>query len=182
MVRHPRQNVYSSSPALVYGCVAILLFVLAGCAGGGMASYTGHLAKPESIVMVSEGGPHELRWQTSDLMIDTLYVLEKGELDLAGTVNLQSKLRHYPIVAYLRISIHALDADGVILGTYSLWAAGQNAAHFFINWAFQRRFPVPATTRAVTFSYRGRMQDGGGWGPVRGRDGNGVSWDFWHTP
>lgn len=181
-MRHPKQNAYASPRALFYGGVVMLLFVLAACAGGGMASYTGRLAKPESAVKVSEGGPHELKWQTNDLTIDTLYVLENGALDLAGTVSLQNRLRHYPIVAYLRISVHALDADGIILGTYPLWAAGQNTEHFFINWAFQRRFPVPANTRAVTFSYRGRMQDGGGWGPVRNQGGNGVSWDFWHTP
>jgi hypothetical protein len=167
---------------LIYGCLAVGLAGLTACAGSGMGSYSGRLAKPESTVRLSEGGPHELKWQTNDLILDALVVLERNELDLAGTVNLQNRLRHYPIVAYLRISLHVLDGDGIILATHPLWSAGQNAEHFFINWAFQRRFPVPPDTRAVTFSYRGRMRDGGGLGPGWDRQGDTTSWDFWHTP
>lgn len=151
-------------------------------AGCGTASYTGRLAKPESMVTLSSGDAHELQWQTGDLMINAMYALEVNQLELAGIVQLQSKLTHYPIVEYLRISAHALDGDGIILGTYPLWTAGYRAEHFFINWAFQRSFSVPENTRAVTFSYRGRMRDGGGWGAIGGRDDGGISWDFWHTP
>jgi len=160
-------------------CLSIFMV---GCAGGGAMSYTGRLAKPESRIMLAAGDVHELRWQTSDLAIEATYALSPNELDLAGLVQLQSKLTHYPIVEYLRIEAHALDGDGIILGSYPLWRAGANAEPFFINWAFQRRFPVPEGTRAITFSYRGRMRDGGGWGPVRNRDDGGISWDFWHTP
>ena len=159
-----------------------LSIFLVGCAGGGAMSYAGRLAKPESRVMLAAGDVHELRWQTSDIAIEATYALSPNELDLAGLVQLQSKLTHYPIVEYLRIEAHALDGDGIILGSYPLWRAGANAEPFFINWAFQRRLPVPEGTRAITFSYRGRMRDGGGWGPVRNRDDGGISWDFWHTP
>lgn len=135
------------------------------------------------MVPLLSGDAHELQWQTGDLMINATYALGSNQLDLAGLVQLQSKLTHYPLVEYLRISVHALDGDGIILNSYPLWTAGYNAEHFFINWAFQRSYPVPESTRAVTFSYRGRMRDGGGWGPIRNRDdGGGISWDFWHTP
>jgi len=154
--------------------------VVTGC---GTPSYTGRLAKPESMVKLSSGDARELQWQTDDLMINAVYALESNQLDIAGLVQLQSKLTHYPIVEYLRISIHALDGDGIILSSYPLWAAGHNAEPFFVNWAFQRSYPVPEGTRSVTFSYRGRMRDGGGWGPGGNRDdGGGISWDFWHTP
>jgi hypothetical protein len=159
------------------------LAILTACAGGGMASYTGRLAKPENMVALSSGDTHELQWQTGDLMINAMYALELNQLELAGIVQLQSKLTHYPIVEYLRISAHALDGEGIILSTYPLWTAGHNAETFFINWAFQRSYALPEGTRAVTFSYRGRMRDGGGWGPIGNRDdGGGISWDFWHTP
>jgi len=152
-------------------------------AGCGTTSYTGRLAKPEGMVTLSSGDARELQWQTDDLMINAMYTLESNQLDIAGLVQLQSKLTHYPIVEYLRISVHALDGDGIILSSHPLWTAGYNAEPFFINWAFQRSYPVPENTRALTFSYRGRMRDGGGWGPIGNRDdGGGISWDFWRTP
>jgi hypothetical protein len=115
-------------------------------------------------------------------MIDAMYALENTQLDIAGLIQLQSRLAHYPMVEYLQISVHALDGDGIILATYPLWSAGSRSELFFVNWAFQRKYAVPETTRAVTFSYRGRMRDGGGWGPISGRDDGGISWDFWYTP
>lgn len=160
-------------------CVLFCLIWLTGC---GTASYTGRLAKPESQLALYSGDAHELQWQTGDLIINAMYSLDSNQLDLAGQVQLQSKLTHYLIVEYLRISVHALDGDGIILSTHPLWSAGYNAEHFFINWAFQRSYPVPEGTRSLTFSYRGRMRDGGGWGPIGGRDDGGISWDFWHTP
>lgn len=154
--------------------------VVTGC---GTTSYIGRLAKPESMVNLSSGDARELQWQTDDLMINAVYALEPNQLDIAGLVQLQSKLTHYPIVAYLRINMHALDGDGIILSSYPLWTAGTNAEPFFINWAFQRSYPVPEGTRSLTFSYRGRMREGGGRGLMRNRDdGGGMSWDFWHTP
>jgi hypothetical protein len=167
----------------VWPFLCLIFIGIAACAGSGMTSYTGRLAKPESMVRLSAGDARELKWETNDLIIDALYALGPNSLDLAGRVVLQSRLQHYPIVGRLRIEVHALDGDGVILGTYPLWSAGHNTSHYFVNWAFQRNFAVPDNTRALTFSYRGQMRDGGGWGGrMRDREGDGVSWDFWHTP
>jgi len=174
---HPLRN--RSAPL----CLVVLgLFVFIACAGGGTASYTGRLAKPESIVPIAAGEAREIKWQTNDLIIDGMYALGSNSLDLAGLVHLQNRLKNFPLVEYLRISVHALDGDGIILATYPLWSAGFNSEHFFINWAFQRNWAVPENTRALTFSYRGRVSDGGGFGRLRGREGDRVSWDFWHTP
>ena len=161
----------------------LILVGITACAGSGATSYTGRLAKPESMVMLSPGDARELKWQTNDLIIDAVYALGPNTLDLSGLVQLQSRLQHYPIVSRLRIQVHALDGDGVIVGSYPLWSAGHNASHHFINWAFQRNLVVPENTRALTFSYRGQMRDGGSrMGRLGDREGDGVSWDFWHTP
>ena len=160
----------------------IVLMSLGACAGGGGSSYTGRLAKPESMVKLLEGDARELKWMTNDLEINAMYILESNQLDLAGSVQLQSRLENFPVVEYLRIRIHPLDGDGVILGSFPLWSSRFRSEHFSINWAFQRSYTVPETTQAMTFSYRGRVQDVGGRGVFSGRDGNGVDWDFWHTP
>lgn len=159
------------------------LMVLAACAGGGSLSYTGQTAKPESRIPLFSGDVRELKWQTNDLIIAATYVLEDGQLDLAGQVELQQRLAHFPVVDYLRINLHALDTGGVILASYPLWSTAAGNEPFFIDWSFERHLMVPAGTRALTFSYRGRMRDGGGRGAWRDRDDDGgTRWDFWHTP
>lgn len=155
---------------------------LMACAGSGV-SYNGNLAKPESSYPLTRGDINELKWQTNDIFINAMYALEDDQLDLAGRLQLQDRLAHYPVVDFLRVNVHALDGDGIILATYPLWNAPNRYELFYINWDFQQSYAVPDTTRAVTFSYRGRMSDGGGLGGTLGGLGSdGISWDFWHTP
>lgn len=181
MPKTDRKRARPPGPGMIrFGLLVVLAAILA-CAGGG-PTYTGRLAKPESRISLKSGDAHQLKWQTNDIIIDATYALGEGRLDLAGLVQLQSRLRHYPVVAYLQVSVHALDADGLILASYPLWSAGANNEPFFVNWAFQQSYAVPGTTRSLTFSYQGRVRDGGGWGPVGGWDDGGISWDFWHTP
>ncbi|MGD9330046.1 MAG: hypothetical protein PVJ53_01975 [Desulfobacterales bacterium] len=162
--------------------MALLLASAVACVSSGATSYTGRLAKPESRVALFAGDPRTLKWQTNDLIIDGLVAWEKNQLDLVGVVQLQSRLRNYPVVAFLNVNVHALDGDGVILGTYPLWRAGYANELFFINWSFERHLMVPDSTAALTFSYRGRMQDGGRRGPLGDLGGDGIDWEFWHTP
>jgi hypothetical protein len=154
---------------------------ITACAGGGL-SYTGRTAQSGKVIPLAGGDVREFEWQTGDLIIDATYALDANQLDLAGLVQLQNKLLHYPIVDHLRIDVHAVDGDGVILASYPLWDAGVRRELYFVNWAFQVRYAVPGNTRALTFRYRGRMRDGGGEGIWGRRDDGGISWDFWHTP
>jgi hypothetical protein len=164
------------------GYAAVMLLVLSACAGSA-ASYTGRPANPESVTPLRRGDVRELQWQTNDLMMHATYALEADQLDIAGTIKLQSRLANFPVLEYLRVNVHALDEAGVILASYPLWSSAYGRELFFVNWSFQRRYIVPATTSALTFSYRGRMRDGGGRGPLRNRDdGDAVTWDFWRTP
>ena len=159
-----------------------MLLALASCAGGA-GSYAGRPANPESLTPLMRGDIRQLEWQTHALIIQATYALEAGQLDLAGQVRLQQRLAHYPVVDYLSVSVHALNEAGVILASYPLWRSASRREQFFVNWSFQQRYQIPAETQAVTFSYRGRMRDGGGRGFPRHRnDDRAVTWDFWHTP
>ena len=160
-----------------------LLFSLVGlvaCASGNL-SYNGRYAKSESIVTLVRGGDHQLQWQTNDIIIESTYILEGDQLNLAGQVKLQSSLANFPVVDFLRVSAYAVDGDGLILASYPLWQAHPGSEPFFVRWSFQRQYTIPEGTQAVAFSYQGRMSDGGR-GSLGGMDDGGTSWDFWHTP
>ena len=176
-------NVSTRKQRRVFHWPLLAVLVATACAGGGTFSYTGQTANPESVIPLFAGDVRELKWRTNDLVIGATYVLENGRLDLAGRVQLQQRLTHFPVVDYLRIGVHALDDSGLILASYPLWSAGTGKEHFFVDWSFERHLGVPDDTQALTFSYRGRMRDGGRRGPWRDwDDGGGTTWDFWHTP
>ena len=161
-----------------------LLFSIIGllsCASSNL-SYNGRQAKPESLVPLIRGDAHELRWQTNDIIINGTYILEGNELNLAGQVELQSRLANFPVVDFLRVNAYAVDGDGLILASYRLWTANPGSELFFVRWTFQQQYAVPEATQTVAFSYQGRMRDGGARGFWGGLDNGGTSWDFWYTP
>jgi hypothetical protein len=177
---HQKGERHGSRRVLRFGLLFSLVG-LAACASGTL-SYNGRYARSESIVPLVRGGDHQLQWQTSDIIIEGTYILEGDQLNMAGQIKLQSKLANFPVVDFLRVSAYAVDGDGLILASYPLWQANPGSELFFVRWSFQRQYTVPEGTRAVAFSYQGRMRDGGR-GSLRDMEGNGgTSWDFWHTP
>ena len=157
----------------------ICMTVFTSCA---TTSYVGRVAKPETGVALISGDVHELQWQTGDLTIYGTYSLVSNQMELVGNVELQNKLRKesFPVVNYLRIVSHALDEVGIILASYPLYIAQRDTGHDFVKWTFQRSYIVPEGTRAMTFSYRGRVGDSTS--RRRNRDDGRSNWDFWYTP
>lgn len=180
--KHQRHARCGRFPAVAFFFCLAWMTAFTSCA---TPSYVGRVAKPENNVAILSGDVHELQWQTGDLTIYATYALTQNQLELAGHVELQNKLRKesFPIVNYLRIATHALDGAGIILDSFPLWRAQHETGHDFIKWTFQRSYTIPEGTRALAFSYRGRVGEGGGQGPRRrNRDGGRSSWDFWYTP
>lgn len=166
-------------PALSFFLCLIWITAFTSCS---TSSYVGRVAKPETGVALFSGDVHELQWQTGDLTIYGTYALASNQLELVGNVELQNKLRKesFPIVNYLRIVSHALDEVGIILASYPLYIAQRDTGHDFVKWTFQRSYIVPEGTRAMTFSYRGRVGDSTS--RRRSRDDGRSNWDFWYTP
>lgn len=182
----------------------IIPFICAlwACAGGGINHNVGRLTKPESRVAVESGGPHEAQWQTLDVAIifdyqwktlmatdrkagDTLPPRwEPDRFDMTGRIELQKRVKEFTVLDYLRVRVHFLDAEGVILSTHHLWSAGYrgNMHYGFVNFNFSKQYPIPAGAEMIAFSYTGQASDGGGRGYSRGGGGDRIDWDFWWRP
>jgi hypothetical protein len=158
-----------------------IAYALLACAGGGAARNAGDLTRPESRVMLKPGGTHQDRWETLDIAINFEYQQEMNRFDMAGNIELQKRISSFPTLDYLRIRVHFLDTEGVILSTHQLWSAGRGANVFYglVNFNFTRQYPLPAGTQMIAFSYRGRASDGG---YSRTTGGDRTDWDFWWTP
>jgi hypothetical protein len=156
-------------------------YTLLACAGGGATRNAGDPTRPESRVMLESGGTHQGHWQTLDIAINFEYQQAMDRFDMAGAVELQKRIINFPTLDYLRIRVHFLDAEGVILTTHQLWSAGSGANVFYglVNFNFTRQYPLPPGAKMIAFSYRGRASDGG---YSRMRGGDRTAWDFWWTP
>jgi len=155
--------------------IAVALAALAGmtlissCAGKNWFSYTGWEAKPDNRSVLEKGGPHAAIWTTGDLALHYRYTLNDNRLDIEGRVVPQSRIKYFPSLTAW-VSIHFLDADGVIVATHRLWSQRGSTVYGAVNWEFHHSWPLPPGDRAVAFSFSGHAGD------------NDTRWDFWRTP
>ncbi len=127
------------------GIFLLLIPFLWSCAGAGVNRYTGRLTKTETRVAVQPGGPHEGYWQTRDLALDFEYQWETSSFAIEGKVELSKMIAHFTTIDQLRIRIHFIDSEGVILSTYNVWNAGyRESLHYhFVNFNFDKQYPPP---------------------------------------
>ncbi|MBC2735990.1 MAG: hypothetical protein HF981_16655 [Desulfobacteraceae bacterium] len=150
----------------------IIVLLLNGCAGGSWFSYTGREAKPENRFVLKEGGPHSVIWHSPDLDLHYRYHLEGNQLTVEGRVVRQNRIKHFSRLKAW-VSIHILDANGIILDTHRLWSQNGSDVYGFLRWDFKKSWQLPPDNRAVGFSFSGVAGGGGE---------NGSQWDFWQTP
>lgn len=170
--------------------IGIVLGVMWACAADrGIHRDAGRPTKPYSRISLQTTGDHQERWKTNDIAIDfayqrqtELFAMTGMAIQISGQVELQKRLYNFPVINYLRIWVHFLDDEGLILSTHRLWTASRRTDTRLIRFDFQRQFPLPPNTAMLTFSYAGKMTDGGGRPGGLGSGGERVDWDFWWTP
>ncbi|MGD8241234.1 MAG: hypothetical protein PVF59_00310 [Desulfobacterales bacterium] len=171
--------------------IGLLLCGLWACAATDRGIYrnVGRTTKPHSRITLNTAGDHQERWQTNDIAIDFSYQREADlfamtgmAIQMSGKVELQQRLYNFPVISYLRIWMHFLDEEGLILSTHRLWTASRHTDTRLIRFNFRRQYPLPPNATMLTFSYTGEMTDGGGRRGPGGRTGDRVDWSFWWTP
>lgn len=142
---------------------------LNACNGKSWFSYTGWETKPENRYEFKPGGPHAVIWRSPELDVHYRYRLEGNRLDIEGEVVRQNRIRNFHrLTAW--VSIHLLDADGIILDTHRLWSQRGSDVYGGLRWGFRHSWQLPPENRAVGFSFSGVAGD------------QDTRWDFWQTP
>ena len=170
--------------------IGLVLWGLWACATDqGIHRDAGRPTKPYSRISLQTTGDRQGRWQTNDIAIDFVYqratdlfVMTGTSIQMAGKIELQKRLYNFPVINHLRIWVHFLDDEGLIISTHRLWTASRRTDTRLIRFDFKRQFPLPPNTAMLTFSYEGKMTDGGGRPGGLGSGGERVDWDFWWTP
>ena len=138
-------------------------------------------------IAVQDGGPHKGSWQTRDLSIDYEYREAVKNLEVTGTIKLADYIpKGFSTLDHLRIYIHFLSSNGVVLETKSIKFFGYlRYLDYLGKMSFNSQFDLPEDTVAFAFSYSGRASQGGGGGGsfIGDNSSSGqIAWDFWKVP
>lgn len=147
------------------------VILLSSCGKLGM-TYVGTEAKPENRYALEDGGPHTAEWHSADLALQYTYRTESGRLYMEGTVVPSNRIKHFHQLRAW-ISIHMIDANGIILATHRLWSQYGNDSYGAFRWTFKQDWELPPDNEAIGFSFSGTA---GGTGE------RGGTWEFWQTP
>jgi hypothetical protein len=158
-----------------------LVALTAACQTSPQWSYTGALAQPDNRLVIEDGGPHPVRWENRDLILDYEYEKSPDQIRMLGRVALQDGNAKFPAIKRMHVDVHFLDANGLILDTGRLWTSGFWEPMILVNWSFDRTWAIPAGTSMIGFSYSGTVGEQGS-GPGKDDGGGGVEWDFWQGP
>jgi hypothetical protein len=162
------------------GCLLINLCI--ACAGGNPLGRGGWVEE-DSRIPILDGGPHQGTWQTRDVSINYEYQEATSSLQIAGVIELASYIQNnFNTLEHLRLNIHFLEANGIVLETKRIRAFGYR--RFFDSlgeMSFNSRFNLTQDTVAFAFSYHGRVTEGGGSGNFS-RSGDRIDWEFWKVP
>ncbi len=152
----------------------LCLAAVIGCAGL-TPSYEGTSARPDNRLALAaiEGTPQV--WQTRDVALHFTAGLEQETLVIDGRVKRLGPIKNFGQIDDFRVSIHFVDAEGIILDSRLLWAAGVGGDAFLVRWTFSRRYTLPPQASAIGFSYRGSFSE-------IGEDGGRTSWDVRQGP
>jgi hypothetical protein len=149
--------------------VILSTLLLGACAGNNWFTYTGRETKPDNRYYLKEGGPHAVIWKSLDLNLHYRYRLEGNRLYVEGEVVRQNRIKHFHRLRAW-VSVHMLDANGIILDTHRLWSQNGSDVYGFLRWEFKHTWELPPGNQAIGFSFSGKAGD---------KD---TQWEFWRTP
>jgi hypothetical protein len=162
--------------SVVSGLLLVLLWVaVMGCAGL-KVPYEGTTARPENRFLLASIEGKSALWQAKDIALHYVASREGTTLHISGTVERLNTIKNFPTINSLRVSVHFITDDGIIVDSKQLWSAGASADDTFVRWTFSKQYPLPPGASAIGFSYRGFVSQGGG--DSGGQDG----WTVWQRP
>ena len=166
--------------------IMLIFFSLFFAGTSKFLSYRGSWVEEKNRIALLEAGPQKGNWQTRDLSVAYEYRQEAKKLRIAGVVKLADYLTNgFSTLESLSLSIHFLDAAGVVLGTKGIKIFGHRQSIVYLGkMSFDRHLDLSADTVAVAFSYRGKVTQGsaGAGNAARGGGGDRIDWDFWKVP
>jgi hypothetical protein len=141
--------------------LAVAGVLLIGCAGLAL-SYVGTAARPDNRLPLEGLRGRADVWQTRDVAIHYTTARDGEVVVIDGRVERLGPIKNFAHIDDFRIWLHFIDADGIVIASRLLWAAGVGGDAQLVRWTFSRRYGLPARATAFGFSYRGAFSETGG--------------------
>jgi len=186
---HPSLKSYLQRISLVR-CLNILSFRLfAGLSvfifgstiiacSAGFFTYNGLVIDEGNLIPLENGGPHDGILKTNDLALMYRYTRTENNLMLSGEIHFNDRLQYnYRQLDKFYLWIHLIDSENKIAGYENLYTHGYYLR--IDNISLTKTVQLPPDIKAFSFSYSGRVTEGG---CCDEKFGGGISLDFWRTP
>ena len=160
----------------------VLINLCIACVGGTSLS-PGAWVEEEDRISMQDGGPHKGSWQTRDLSINYEYREATSSLQITGVIELASYLQYnFNTLEHLRLNIHFLEANGIVLETERIKVFGyRRFLDFLGEMSFNSDFDLTQETVAFAFSYHGRVTEGA-LPPSLSSSGGRIDMEFFKVP
>ena len=137
---------------MLFGCQAHLL------------SYQGaQITRQNDIIPLPAEKATKGIWKTNELSVDYTGQSSSQMLRIAGVVKLVGGFAvGFNAIDRLAVQVLFLDDQGTVLADAVLYSIQGTTPSDLTPLRFDRSFPIPASTRAISFAYDGELSDGAG--------------------
>ena len=173
---------FKSSSVFKLWIACLLIYLCIACVGGTSLS-PGAWVEEKDRISVLDGGPHKGSWQTRDLSINYEYREATSSLQITGVIELARHLQYnFNTLEHLRLNIHFLEANGIVLETKRIRAFGyRRFLELLGEMSFNSRFDLTQEAVAFAFSYHGRVSEGA-LPPSVSSSGGRIDMEFFKVP
>ena len=139
----------------------VAVVFLAGCSGRYFTYKDAAITQTDYVIQLQQGDQQGV-WKTNELALNYKYHMTPETLRLYGAVDLVGGFYiGFSSVDRLVVQLLFLDNTGTVLDDVVLYSADYKHQIHMFPMNFDRTFPVPANTSAISFTYDGKLMDSG---------------------
>ncbi len=139
---------------------ALMLF---GCQAHGLSYQGAQITRQTDIIPLPMQKAAKGIWKTNELSVDYTGQSSGQMLQIAGVVKLVGGFAvGFNAIDRLAVQVLFLDDQGTVLADAVMYSIQGTTPSDLTPLRFDRSFPIPAGTRAISFAYDGELSDGGG--------------------
>ncbi len=141
--------------------IMVAAVILAGCSGRYFTYKDAAITQTDYVIQLQQGDQQGV-WKTNELALNYKYHMTPETLRLYGAVDLVGGFYiGFSSVDRLVVQLLFLDNTGTVLDDVVLYSADYKHQIHMFPMNFDRTFPVPANTSAISFTYDGKLMDSG---------------------
>ena len=142
--------------------IMIAAVSLTGCNGRFFTYKDATISQPDYVIQLQQGDQQGV-WKTNELALNYKYHMTTETLKLYGAVELVGGFHiGFNSTDRLVVQLLFLDNTGTVIDDVVLYSADYKHQIHMFPMNFDRTFTVPKNTSAISFTYDGKLLDGGG--------------------